>query len=328
MQNSTGEKIIVSVIIPLYNEENYVDACLKSLCAQTYPMSEMEWLLVDGMSTDKTVEVAKKYCDEYPVKILTNEKKKTAYALNKGIEQAQGKYIVRMDAHSVFEPDYIEKCIYYLENTDAANVGGVAKTKSEGFVGNAIAKMLSTRFGVGGSDFRIGEESGYVDTVPFGAFRKEIFEKVGLFNPELIRSEDNDMNARIRACGEKIYLAGDIHFTYYCRDTVGGILKMAFQNGNALFRTMRINKEAMSLRHFIPFFFVLSLIVLPIMQIFLPWMKWVMLAEGIAYTILNLWFSFGQKKRQYGLVTIWLYPLFHICYGLGSLLGLFGVKLY
>ena len=114
--------------------------------------------------------------------------------------------------------------MYYLNTTDADNVGGVAETKANGFVGGAIAKMLSSKFGVGGSDFRVGEGNKYVDTVPFGAFRREVFEKVGLFNEKLLRSEDNDINSRIRKAGGKIWLAEDIKFNYYCRDTVPKVL--------------------------------------------------------------------------------------------------------
>lgn len=323
-------EIIVSVIVPLYNEERYIASLLESLEKQTYPRENMEWILVDGMSGDGTVAVIRSAMETglYPIVLLKNEKKKTPYALNLAIGEAKGKYIIRLDAHSYFYPDYIEKCVYYLEHTDADSVGGIAETQAEGFVGGAIAQMLSTKFGVGGSDFRTGDGNRYADTVPFGAFRREVFDRVGLFNPKLLRSEDNDMNARIRASGGKLWLADDIRFRYYCRDTVGGILKMGLQNGNALFRTLLENPRAMSLRHFIPFAFLMSLIVLPILGAFLPAFGWIFAAEMACYTLLDLYFSFCNKQPKYGLLNFWLYPLFHVTYGFGSLLGLFGVKLY
>ena len=326
------ERIKVSVIVPLYNEEKYIEQFLTSLSLQTYPLEHMEWILVDGNSADKTVDVIQTFIREkkFPIVLLDNPKRKTPYALNLAIGHARGDYIIRLDAHASYYSDYIEKCVYYLDTTDADNVGGVAETSANGTVGHAISKMLSTKFGVGGSDFRVGEGDKYVDTVPFGAFRRrEVFDKVGLFNPKLLRSEDNDMNARIRQNGGKIWLANDIRFKYYCRDTVKGILKMGLQNGNALFRTLFVNPKAMSLRHFIPFTFLMSLICMPIFSLVFPIFWWVFAAEMSAYILLDFYFSFvSVKPVKCGFVTIWLYPLFHIAYGLGSLLGLFSIALY
>ncbi|MEE1283907.1 MAG: glycosyltransferase family 2 protein [Acutalibacteraceae bacterium] len=322
--------VIVSIIMPLYNEEKHIKKCLDSLVAQTYPLDKTEWILVDGNSTDKTVQIIEDYkkSNLYPIILLHNTKRKTPYALNMAIQEAKGKYIIRLDAHSYFYPDYIEKCVHYLINKDADNVGGIAETEANNFIGKSIAKMISTKFGVGGSDFRIGYGNRYVDTVPFGAFKREVFEKVGLFNTKLLRSEDNDMNSRIRQSGGKIWLADDIRFKYYCRDTVKGILKMGIQNGNALFFTLKENPKAMSIRHFIPFLFLLSLIIMPIFMAIHPFFGYAFLLEGLLYVLLDLYFSFCNKDAKYGLITVWLYPLFHIVYGIGSLLGLLGIALY
>lgn len=322
--------LTVSLIVPLYNEEKYIENFIISLTRQTYPIEKMEWILIDGSSTDKTLDILNKYINKqrYPIILLHNNKRKTPYALNTGIEQAKGKYIIRLDAHAKISTNYIEKCVYYLDTIDADNVGGVAETKANGFIGTAISQMLSNKFGVGSSDFRVGEGNKYVDTVPFGAFRREVFEKIGLFNINLLRSEDNDINARIRQSGGKIWLAEDIRFTYYCRDSVKGILKMALQNGNALFYTIRENPKAMSIRHFIPFIFLMSLIFIPIISIFVPFFWWMLAIEIFIYFLLDIYFSFINKVPTYGVITIWLYPAFHLCYGLGSLLGLFNIALY
>ena len=321
------DNIIVSVIIPMLNEEKYIENCINSLISQTFPKCQMEWLLIDGDSDDNTVAICKKFEKDNPIRILRNPDKKTTYALNLGIKESIGKYIVRMDAHALYDKNYIEKCVFYLENTDADNVGGIAITEAKGFVGTAIAKMLSSTFGVGGSAFRVSNESGYVDTVPFGAFRREVFERIGLFNNDLPRSEDNDINARIRESGGKIWLSNEIRFTYYCRDNVRDILSMGLKNGNALFHTLKVNKEAMSLRHFVPFLFFLSILILPVLSLLCPVFKYIFITEWALYLLLDFYFSF-IKNGKYGVVLLWLFPLFHFVYGLGSFIGLLGIKSY
>lgn len=320
--------MFVSVILPVYNEEKYIESCIKSLISQTYDRNLMEWIIVDGNSTDKTKSIIKAYSETYPITLLINQKRKTPISLNMAIEASKGDVITRFDAHAVFPPDYIEKCVDCLDKTGADNVGGWVETKSEGYVGKAIAKILSSKFGVGGSSFRTEKRSGYVDTVPFGAFKRSVFDKLGLFNEELLRSEDNDINARIIENGGKVYLSEDIHSVYYCRDSVSGLLKQAVLNGNALFRTMRINPKAMSIRHFIPFFFFLSLIILPAASVVVPFVWNLVWFELGLYLSIDFYFSFIKKERNLGFATFWIYPLFHFTYGLGSFLGLIGIKLY
>lgn len=321
------QDIEVSVVMPIYNEEKYIERCLRSLYIQTYPKENIEWLFIDGCSKDKTVEKIKQF--NFPnCHVLKNEKRIVTYALNIGIEHSVGKFIIRMDAHAEYAADYIEKCIFYLKTTDAENVGGIAITKGNGFIGQANSEILASKFGVGNSDFRVGNKSGYVDTVPFGAFKREVFERIGKFDIDLPRSEDNDFNSRIRASGGKVFLASDISFTYYCRDTVSGLLGQALKNGNALFLTIRKNPKAMSLRHYIPFLFVLSLIVLPIISLFIPLFWWMLIAESGLYLMLDIFFSFCKGKKRFSLYKLVMYPLFHIAYGIGSIVGMINVKLY
>lgn len=324
------KNIIVSIIVPLFNEEKYINNFIKSLINQTYPLENMEWILIDGVSTDNTKKIIENYIilKKYPIKLLTNKDRKTPNALNIGISQARGKYIIRLDAHAFFYPEYIEKCVYYLENTNADNVGGIAETTAKTFIGKSISQMLSTKFGVGSSEFRIGNGNKFVDTVPFGAFRRAIFDEIGLFNTKLLRSEDNDINSRIREHGGKIWLAEDIRFAYFCRETVIGILKMGLLNGNALFHTMRENKKAMNIRHFIPFLFVISLVFLLGASLFSLIFLRILKLELLIYILLDIYYSFLKKRIIYGIVTVWLYPLFHISYGVGSIFSLLNIYLY
>ncbi|MBE6701161.1 MAG: glycosyltransferase family 2 protein [Ruminococcaceae bacterium] len=321
--------IIVSVVMPVYNEEKYIEKCIDSLLLQDYPTEKMEWIFVDGCSNDKTVEILEKYQKKYPelIKIFKNPQKIVPFAMNIGIEASCGKYIVRLDAHADYATDYISKCIYYLENTDAENVGGVAQTKANGFMGNAIAKMLSSKFGVGNSQFRTNGESGYVDTVPFGAFKREVFSKYGGYDERLVRNQDNEMNFRIRKNGGKIYLSNEIHLSYYCRDSIKGISSMARKNGMWNIITMKLCPGAMGIRHFIPFAFVLSVIGLAVLG-FLYSAFWLLLsAELLLYLVLDIIFSATKASNIKEFFTLLLlFPIFHVAYGIGSLSGI--IKLF
>jgi glycosyltransferase involved in cell wall biosynthesis len=321
------KNIIVSVVIPTYNEEKYIKNCILSLLKQDYPHNQMEWIFVDGSSSDRTKEIIESYKHKYPqlIRVYNNPNKTVPYAMNIGIKSSVGKYIIRLDAHSEYADNYISKCVYYLDTTDADNVGGVAETKSSGFVGNAIAFMLSSKFGVGNSQFRINGKSGYVDTVPFGAFRREVFEKYGFYDERLTRNQDNEMNYRIRKNGGKIYMAEDIKLAYFCRDSIKGIAKMAMTNGKWNVITMKLCPGAMGLRHFIPLIFLLSLIIVPVLTMFFPVLGKLFLMEVGLYLLLSLTFSIkGSKEFKYIPLLFALFPIFHISYGLGSLVGLIG----
>lgn len=177
-----AQEITVSIIIPVYNESKYIIRCLDSVKRQTFPAENTELLIIDGNSTDDTVSKIRNYTGIDNLRILINEKRLVTYALNIGIDNARGEYVIRMDAHAEYADDYVEKCVYYLEHTDADNVGGTAETRGISFAGQANAELLSSKFGVGNSDFRTGGKSGYVDTVPFGAFRRTVFSKIGYFD--------------------------------------------------------------------------------------------------------------------------------------------------
>lgn len=316
----------VSVIIPVRNEQNYLDACIRSILEQDYPHEHMEVFFVDGQSTDSTCCILARYQNRFPslFYILDNPHHTVPYAMNRGIRASKGEFIIRLDAHAEYAKDYISQCVRYLQQTDADNVGGAVITKSKGFMGGAIAQMLSSPFGVGNSAFRTNGKDGYVDTVPFGAFRREVFDKYGYYDERLTRNQDNEMNYRIRKGGGKILMSHDIQLSYYCRNTLRGILKMGVQNGKWNIITLFLCPGAMSLRHFVPFFFVFSLITLPLLGMICPLFWWLLSVEGCCYFLLDLFCSircaFKSRGGYFPLLLV-LFPLFHISYGLGSFAG-------
>lgn len=315
----------VSIVMPVYNEEKYIGKCMESLFFQDYPLDRMEWIFVDGCSKDNTLRMLSKYRDDHPqlIKIFNNTNKTVPYAMNIGIANASGKYIIRLDAHAEYANDYISRCVYYLDTTDAMNVGGVAETKSHGYVGSAIAMMLSSKFGVGNSRFRTNGKSGYVDTVPFGAFKREVFEKYGGYDVRLTRNQDNEMNYRIRKNGGKIYMSDDIKFSYYCRDSIKGISDMAFQNGRWNVITSKLCPGAMGIRHFMPLNLLLSFILLPLAAVVLSPVIYLFLIEICLYFILDLAYSLKDSGGiNHAPLLFVLFPVFHFTYGFGSLIGL------
>lgn len=323
----------VSVIVPVYNEERYIDECVRSMLAQDYPKDRMEWFFADGMSQDRTVEILEGYRAEHPglINIIENPDRTVPYAMNLGIRASRGEYIIRLDAHAVYAPDYFFACVRVLERTGADNVGGAIETRARTKTGKTIAKMLSSKFGVGNSGFRTGADDGYVDTVPFGAFKRDVFDRVGLYDERLTRNQDSEMNYRIIHNGGKIYLSNEIKLAYYCRDTVKGIAKMAFLNGKWNIITSKLCPGSMRLRHFVPCIFVLSLIALPLAGLIaLPFLGalrnlflWALAAELAAYLALDAIFSAklaanaGEFFKLAG-----LFPIFHVAYGAGSIAGI------
>lgn len=317
--------VIVSVVMPIYNEEKYIKGCVESLLIQDYPRNQMEWIFVDGGSADRTKELLAEYQEQYAdlIKVFDNPHKTVPFAMNIGIAQSKGKYIVRLDAHAEYDKDYISKCVYYLDTTDADNVGGVVETKSRGEIGQSIALMLSSKFGVGNSQFRTNGESGYVDTVPFGAFRREVFSKYGGYDERLARNQDNEMNFRIRKNGGKIYLSRDIKLAYYCRDSVSGIAKMALTNGRWNVITMKLCPGSMGIRHFVPLALVISLLVLGVGSVFIPISRWLFALELALYLSFDIIFSIKQARTIKEFIHLMgLFPIFHISYGLGSVKGI------
>ncbi|OAA26589.1 glycosyl transferase [Kosmotoga arenicorallina S304] len=323
------DSAFVSVIIPARNEEKFIARCLESFLKQDYPQHLIEIVIVDGMSEDNTEKIVSKFISKHPnIKLLKNEKRITPVALNIGIKNAKGDYILFSGAHSEIPPDYVSRCVKYLEEYEADNVGGVVITKPRENTtkGKVIVELLSHPFGVGGSKFRTGvNKPTNVDTVPFGCYRREAFEKIGLFNEHLIRNQDIELNLRLKRAGGKIMLFPDISLTYYARSTFKELWKNNFGNGFWVVYADKFSKLPFSLRHLVPFFFVLFLSIGSILSFFSFYTREVFLAILSLYMILDFVFSLSIAKKLKSLKAFFLsffgFLSLHVSYGLGSVVG-------
>ena len=318
----------VSIIIPCRNEEKYIGKCLDSIISQDYPKDKLEVIVVDGMNADGTRTIIEDYTNRYSfVKLVDNPRRITPVALNTGIRSAKGEVIVMMSAHAEYPQTYISTCIEYLDRTDADVVGGPVITLpgADTLTAKSIALATSHPFGVGNSKFRTSIRNGYVDTVPFGAYRCDVFKKVGFFDERLVRSQDNELSSRIIDSGGKIYLTPKLTAYYYNQQTIGGLLKQALKTGMWNVVTIKINPNAFRWRHFVPFLFVTALLALGLL---LP------LHSGMRFTFLILTglymgaavlssIQIGIKEgRKYTLILPVVFFLYHICYGFGTWAGL------
>ena len=320
---------MISILIPVYNEAQYIRACLESIIQSDYPKSEMEIIVIDGGSGDETVQIVQAYQVKHPyIKILRNPKKIVPVSMNIGIKEAKGDYIVRLDAHAAYPKEYFSKLIVWHQKLDAANVGGVVITEVQhpSPKANAIKKVLSHPLGVGNSDFRVGvDEVKEVDTVPFGCYPREIFAKYGLYDERLVRNQDIELNKRIMNAGGKIYLIPEISCTYYARENFTALAKNNYANGKWNILTAYYTKtlNALSLRHFVPLLFLLSLLLplcVSLIETNFLWIAALSLGSYLALVII-ISFKLAEQSREICYILS-AFIVLHVSYGIGSLMGI------
>ncbi len=322
----------ISIIIPCFNEEKYIDSCIESVVKSDINYEETEIIFVDGNSNDKTVEIINKYIKTYPfIRVLYNPEKYTPISMNMGIKASVGEYIFILSAHAKYKRDYFAKLVHYIQELKAGCVGGVLITdiKNRNKKSNSIKEVLTHRFGVGDASFRTGSSSiKEVDTVAFGCYAKETFEKFGLFDEKLIRNQDIELNKRIVNAGGKIYLIPDITCTYFAREDFTTLAKNNYSNGlwNILTGYYTKTLKSLSLRHFIPLLFVLSLIVPIVTSLVFPKILWLSLFSLVSYFCLVIIISFRIKNSSNSVLYLILsFLTLHFSYGMGSFMGIFSV---
>jgi len=318
----------VSVIIPARNEEKFIEKCIESFLTCDYPGELIEVIVVDGMSDDRTREIVGEISRrDDRVLLIDNERKITPVAMNLGVKTSKGDYIFFSGAHSEIPSNYITKCIKHAIETGADNVGGVMKTEPRvrSAVGIAISKVLSSPLGVGGAKFRTGvSKPTEVDTVPFGCYKREVFDTIGYFNEKLVRNQDIEFNLRLKRAGGKIILFPDIELTYYSRSTFKELWKNNFGNGFWVIAGAKYANIPFSIRHLIPLVFVSTVLIGIIFWVFYSIIGRLLLMMLCVYLLLTLLESFSKgESLSVILLMILAFPILHISYGIGSLCAIF-----
>ena len=345
MENPT-----ISIIIPCFNEEKFIEGVIQNILEQNFPMGEMEVLFLDGRSTDNTAKIIQKHIDapteddqeKLSIQLIDNPYRFVPQGMNLGIQNAKGNLIIRLDAHAAYPKNYIRDLYTWQKKLDADNVGGIwrIKPRSHTLKARAIAKTLAHPMAVGNALYRLGvKQPMEVDTVPFGCFPKSTFEKYGNYNTRLHRNQDIELNKRIIRGGGKIFLIPEVECTYFARDTFRSLWKNNFDNGKWVILTAWITRtlKALSIRHFVPlgFFIYLIFCLLLLIKILISgWISWmgILFCPLILYFSLIVFFSFQMSFKE---KNIGMFPYFvlsfltlHISYGAGSIDGFFSIKKY
>jgi len=322
---------LVTVIIPCRNEESFIEKVLNSIITQDYPKDKLEILVVDGMSDDGTRRIIESYVKSYNfIQMIDNLKKIVPCALNEGIRRSKGNVIMRMDAHAEYPSNYVSRLVSALIELEADNVGGVWETVpgAENIKAHAIALAMSNPFGVGNAKYRLktNEDQPFeVDTVPFGCYKREVFERIGYFDEELIRNQDNEFNERLKRNGGKIFLVPDIKIKYFARDTYTKLWKMFFQYGYFGPLVDKKLRRLTRIRRYVPSAFLLSVFLLPVLSIITAKILLISVTSLTVYFFINLicCVKITYKEKKVCLIPYLFYAFLvsHFSYGLGYLKG-------
>lgn len=312
----------VTIAMPCLDEEGYVEACLRSVTAQDYAADRVEILVADGGSRDRTREIVSRFARSDPrVVLVDNPGRIQAAGMNEVIRRSRGDVIVRMDVHCEYAPDYVRRCVETLQRTGADNVGGAQRARARTPFQQALCAALTSPLGVGGARYRDAAQEGPADTVFLGAFRREVFERVGLYDPRAVTNEDAELNQRILEAGGRVWLSPDVVVHYFPRDDHRKLARQYFRYGRGRARTLLKHRTLPSPRPLIPFFMVVLGALLVATS---PWHGLTPWAVG-AYAALT-----GLEAARVGgslgvraVATVWsIFPVLHLSHGLGVAAGL------
>ena len=278
----------VSIIVPCYNEEATIRHLLEAVLVQTYPREHLELVISDGLSTDRTRDVIATFQKEHAdlsVRVVDNKVKTIPSGLNQAIRESRGEIIVRLDAHSMPIPEYVERCVAAHQSGKGENVGGVWEIRpgEETWIAESISLAAAHPLGVGDAMYRLNAKAGAVDTVPFGSFRRALIEKIGVFDETLLSNEDYEFNTRVRESGGVIWLDPSIRSVYFSRSTLGKLATQYWRYGYWKLQMLRRYPHTLRWRQALPPVFVFSLFTLIVLSLWIVLARYLLAAQVFIY---------------------------------------------
>ncbi len=329
MPDFAAHQPLVTVVMPVRNEAVWIAHSLNAVLNQEYPSERIEIIIADGMSTDGTVEAIFNVVGAERVQIIRNERRLQAAGLNCAIRQARGEIVIRVDGHTIIAPDYVQRCVDLLQETGADGVGGSLNPVGHTPMGQAIAAASKSRFAIP-SIFRVSKKAQYAETVYMGAWRRCIFDRIGLFDERLVVNEDYELNYRIHKVGGSLYYSPELRSEYHGQQRLSELMRRYFQYGYGKPRTLMKHPASLRLRQIAAPSLVGFLVGVPLLACFCAELGTIWAGGVLTYLIANglfsLWTAWHNRAR-----VIWLLPLvfvtIHIAWGSGFWLGMLRVLL-
>ena len=317
----------ITAIVPCRNERDSIERCILSILGQEQCKGDIEVIVVDGLSNDGTPAILNRLAMEYPtLRVFTNPKRTMPSGVNIGIQAARGCYIAIMGAHNRYAPDYLRQSVQVLEQTKADNVGGSMICEGRSHVQRAIALAHHSAFSVGGARWHNPDYEGPAETVFGGVYRREVFERIGLFDEELVRNQDDEFNLRLIQHGGCIWHSPRIRSWYSPRQSLMALFRQYVQYGYWRVRVIQKRKAAASLRQFVPGVFVFLLLALPLAGLWWRVGGWAWIGLVVAYITSSVAVSLGIAARsgwQFLCTLPIVFACYHFGYGIGTLRGIF-----
>jgi cellulose synthase/poly-beta-1,6-N-acetylglucosamine synthase-like glycosyltransferase len=313
---------LVTIAIPCRDDEAVIEACIRAAQAQDWPHDRLEILAADGMSMDATREIlARLAAEDARIGLVENTGRVHAAGLNECIRRARGEVIVRMDVRADYEPDFVRQCVGALERTGADKVGGPPRARARSFFQRCVAAALRSPLGVGGSHDRAEDSEGWVASLWQGAFRRDVFERVGLFDPNAVTNEDAELDQRIADAGGRVYVSPDIGVFYHPRETMRALARQYFEVGRGRARTLLKHRRLLSWRPALPFLWLVGEAALLATSPWQPLGPWTLAAYALATGAEAV--RVGRREGGLAVPVVWaIFPVLHVAHGAGFAAGL------